>query len=120
MLVELTGEHVDQFGTAPDGRLFRTYRGSIYLPSTLWQVLQKARARAFTEAQAASPLARKPYDFRHAGVSWRLNAGTPATLVAEWAGHTVEVLYRISRHDLGWVLHYRIAVRRACPHGRMT
>ena len=43
---------------------------------------------------------RKPYDFRHAGVSWRLNSGTPATLVAEWAGHTVEVLYRIYAHCL--------------------
>jgi integrase len=100
VLVQMIREHVEQFGIAPDGRLFRTYRGSIYLPSTLWQVLQKARARAFTEAQAASPLARKPYDFRHAGVSWRLNAGTPATLVAEWAGHTVEVLYRIYAHCL--------------------
>ena len=58
-------------------------------------MLHKARPRAFTEAQAASPLVRKLYDFRHPGVSWRLNAGTPATLVAEWAGHTVEVLYRI-------------------------
>ena len=64
-------EHVDEFGTASDGRLFRTYRGSIDLPSTLWQVLQKARPPAFTTAQAVSPLARKPYDFRHAGVSWR-------------------------------------------------
>jgi hypothetical protein len=47
-------------------------------------VLQKARKLAFTEAQQASLLAHKPYDFRHAGVSWRLNAGTPAPLVAEW------------------------------------
>ena len=78
VLVQLLREHVEQYGTAPDGRLFLTYRGGIYLPSTLWQVLQKARAKAFTAAQAASPLARKPYDFRHAGVSWRLNAGTPA------------------------------------------
>ena len=46
----------------------------------------------------SSPLARRPYDFRHAGVSWRLNAGTPAPLVAEWAGHTVEVLLRIYAH----------------------
>jgi integrase len=100
VLVQMIREHIGEFGTAPDGRLFRTYRGGIYLPSTLWQVLQKARVAAFTEAQAASPLARKPYDFRHAGVSWRLNAGTPATLVAEWAGHTVEVLYRIYAHCL--------------------
>jgi integrase len=53
---------------------------------------------AFTQAQAASPLARRPYDFRYAGVSWRLNAGTSAPLVAEWAGHTVEVLLRIYAH----------------------
>jgi integrase len=100
VLVQLIREHIEEFGTGPDGRLFRTYRGGIYLPSTLWQVLQKARVQAFTEVQAASPLARKPYDFRHAGISWRLNAGTPAPLVAEWAGHTVEVLYRIYAHCL--------------------
>jgi integrase len=74
--------------------------GGVYLPSTLWNVLQKAREQAFTPAQLASPLARKPDDFRHAGISWRLNAGTPAPLVAEWAGHTVEVLLRIYAHCL--------------------
>jgi integrase len=98
VLVRMLREHVQEHGTAPDGRLFRTYKGGIYLPSTLWTVLQKARKLAFTEAQAASLLAHKPYDFRHAGVSWRLNAGTPAPLVAEWAGHTVEVLLRIYAH----------------------
>jgi len=48
----------------------------------LWQVLQKARVTAFPPAVVASPLARKPYDFRHAGVSWRLNAGVPGPQVA--------------------------------------
>jgi integrase len=61
-------------------------------------VLQKARKQILTPAQIASPLMARPYDFRHAGVSWRLNAGTPAPLVAEWAGHTVEVLLRIYAH----------------------
>lgn len=36
MLVQLLREHVDQLGTAPDRRVFHTYRGAIYLPSTLW------------------------------------------------------------------------------------
>jgi integrase len=80
VLVEMLREHIHEHGTAPDGRLVRTYRGGIYLPSTLWRVLQEGRKRALTQAQLASPLARKPYDFRHAGVSWRLNAGTPAPL----------------------------------------
>ncbi|HEU5419636.1 MAG TPA: site-specific integrase, partial [Streptosporangiaceae bacterium] len=98
VLVAMIREHVELYGTAPDGRLFQTYRGGIYLPSTLWHVLQKARKRAFTASQVASPLASKPYDFRHAGVSWRLNAGAPPPQVAEWAGHTVEVLHRIYTH----------------------
>ena len=97
-LVRLLREHVDSYGIGPDGRLFWTYRGGIYQPSTLWRVLQKARAVAFPPAVVASPLARKPYDFRHAGVSWRLNAGAPGPQVAEWAGHSVEVLYRIYAH----------------------
>jgi hypothetical protein len=46
---------------------------------------------------AAGPQALR---LRHAGISWRLNSGAPATLVAEWAGHTVEVLYRIYAHCL--------------------
>ena len=41
------------------------------------------------------PLARRPYDLRHAAVSTWLNAGVPAPQVAEWAGHGVDVLLRI-------------------------
>jgi hypothetical protein len=40
-------------------------------------------------------LARRPYDLRHAAVSTWLNAGVPATQVAEWAGHSVAVLLQI-------------------------
>lgn len=93
--MRLLREHLEEFGTNEEGRLFWTYRGAVYQRSTLWQVLYKARVKAFTAAQVKSPLARKPYDFRHAGVSLRLNAGTPATHVAEWAGPSVEVLERV-------------------------
>lgn len=44
VLVTMIREHVQEHGTASDGRLFQTYRGGIFLPSTLWRVLQKARA----------------------------------------------------------------------------
>ena len=40
-------------------------------------------------------MARRPYDLRHAAVSLWLNAGVPATQVAEWAGHSVNVLLRV-------------------------
>jgi len=43
----------------------------------------------------ASPLAKRPYDLRHAAVSLWLNAGVPPTQVAEWAGHSVNVLLRV-------------------------
>ena len=36
-----------------------------------------------------------PYHLRHAAVSLWLNAGVPATQVAEWAGHSVHVLMRV-------------------------
>jgi integrase len=49
----------------------------------------------FTEEVAASPLARTPYDLRHAAVSTWLNGGVPSTTVAEWAGHSVEILHKI-------------------------
>ena len=42
-----------------------------------------------------SPLAGRPYDLRHAAVSLWLNAGVPATEVAERAGHSVQVLLRV-------------------------
>jgi integrase len=58
-------------------------------------VFHKARAAAFAPAGAASLLARRPYDLRHAAVSTWLNAGVPAPQVAQWAGHSVSVLLRV-------------------------
>lgn len=38
---------------------------------------------------------RRPYDLRHSGITWRLNSGIPATEIAAWAGHSVEMLMRV-------------------------
>jgi integrase len=54
-----------------------------------------ARRVALTEEDYASPLAKRPYDLRHACVSTRLAAGVPSTQCAEWAGHSVAVLHQI-------------------------
>jgi integrase len=45
--------------------------------------------------QVLSPLARTPYDLRHAAVSLWLNAGVPAPEVTERAGHSVDVLLKV-------------------------
>ncbi|MFF4240445.1 tyrosine-type recombinase/integrase [Actinomadura geliboluensis] len=94
-LVRILRAHIDRFGVAPDGRLFRTERGGVLLPSGYGRTWHRARTVALTPAEEASDLARRPYDLRHAGVSLRLNAGVPPTQVAEWAGHSVEVLLKI-------------------------
>jgi integrase len=95
-LVRLLRAHLAEFGTAPDGRLFRAVRsGEPISESVYGRTWQKARAVALSEAETASPLARRPYDLRHAAVSTWLNAGVPATQVAEWAGHSVHVLLRV-------------------------
>ena len=94
-LVRILQEHISRYGVAPDGRLFRTERGGVLLPSSYGRTWHKARTLALTPAEVASSLARRPYDLRHAGVSLRLNAGVPPTQVAEWAGHSVEVLLKV-------------------------
>ncbi|MFI6320145.1 hypothetical protein ACIBG8_21615 [Nonomuraea sp. NPDC050556] len=48
-----------------------------------------------TPDQLDSPLMARPYDLRHAGVTWRLFTGVPAAQAAQWAGRSVEVLQRI-------------------------
>jgi hypothetical protein len=46
-------------------------------------------------AQQDFPLARRPYDLRHVGVSVALNAVVPVTEVARRTGHSVAVLLMI-------------------------
>ena len=71
--------HIGQFGTAPDGRLFRGYRGGDLSESVYQRAWQGARLLAFTPAVAFSPLAGRPYDLRHARLSTWLNAGVDLT-----------------------------------------
>jgi integrase len=94
-LVAILRDHIKAYGTAEDGRLFRTSRGGSYSSSAYSYVWQEARALAFTEAQVNSPLAARPYDLRHAALSLWLNAGVPAAEVALRAGNSVEILNRV-------------------------
>jgi hypothetical protein len=94
-LWELLQAHLDTFGTAADGRLFRGARGGPVPDSVYSRVWDRARRLALTEPEVASPLAGRPYDLRHAAVSTWLNAGVDPAQVAEWAGHSVNVLLRV-------------------------
>ena len=94
-LVAWIRRHVEAYGTAPDGRLLRGARGERLSEDASGRVWRAARSVALDSRQAASPLAKRPYDLRHAAVSTWLNAGVQPTLVAEWAGHSVQVLLRV-------------------------
>ncbi|MGZ4432156.1 MAG: tyrosine-type recombinase/integrase, partial [Trebonia sp.] len=94
-LVAILRQHIDIFGVASDGRIFSSDRGRPVASTAISDVWAEARTLALTPGQVVSPLARRPYDLRHAAVSLWLNAGVPATQVAERAGHSVEVLLRV-------------------------
>ncbi|WP_235994881.1 site-specific integrase [Nonomuraea montanisoli] len=94
-LVKILRQHIDEFGTAKDDRLFRSERDGVIASTAYTEVWQQARLLAFTPAQVASPLAKRPYDLRHTAVSLGLNAGVPEPDVAERAGHGVDVLLRV-------------------------
>jgi integrase len=94
-LVKLLRDHIAEFGTGPGGRIFSLPRGGVITSTAYLVIFHKAREAAFTEAEAESLAAQRPYDLRHAAVSTWLNATGDPAQVAEWAGHTVDVLLRV-------------------------
>ncbi|GAA3091464.1 hypothetical protein GCM10017600_41400 [Streptosporangium carneum] len=69
-LVAILRNHLAKHGVSPDGHLFVGERGGPLSESVYGRVWQKARTAALSEAEAASPLAERPYD--------RTTCGTPA------------------------------------------
>lgn len=94
--VRLLRHHIETYGTAPDGRLFRTERGGLLQESGYGEVWARARRAALgTDAAGTSRLVRRPYDLRHAGVSLWLSSGVEPIECARRAGHSVAVLFRV-------------------------
>jgi integrase len=92
----LLQHHIKRFGTTADGRLFTSERNTDQLPVlTVTQTWARAREAVFGDNAQHSQIAARPYDLRHAAVSTWLNAGVSPTQVAEWAGHSVDVLLTI-------------------------
>ena len=94
-LVAILHEHIADYGWSQNGLLFRGEAGESPSSATYRRIWDRARRTALTDAQYAGPLARRPYDLRHAAVSTWLSAGVPAAQVAEWAGHSVDVLLKV-------------------------
>lgn len=94
-LVKILKAHIEEFGTADDGRIFTNERGGLVGSSTYYRVWAEARTYAFPPDKVASKLAARPYDLRHGGVSLGLNGTADPTDVAERAGHSVETLLRV-------------------------
>lgn len=93
-LVGLLRCHLDRYGVAPDGRLFRAVGGGRVRSTEYTAVWKRARKRALTAEDVSSPLADVPYSLRHAGVSGWIKAGVDPTEVARRAGHSPAVLWR--------------------------
>lgn len=94
-LTTLLHHHLAEFGTGPDGRLFPGERADELPKLTYMRAWRAARQIAFVPEVAAGRLGATPYTLRHACVSTWLNGGVPAPQVAEWAGHSVEVLLKV-------------------------
>lgn len=94
-LTAMLHRHIEEYGVVDDGRLFRSMDGGDVAESTLARVWDKARKAVLTPEEYRAPLARRPYDLRHACVSTWLAAGVQPAQIAAWAGHSVAVLHEV-------------------------
>lgn len=113
-LTALLHEHIERFGYAPDGRLFTGERNKTELPKgTINRAWREARASVVTPEVYNSPLAATPYDLRHACISLWIQAGVPPATAAKWAGHSIEILFRIYA---AWLSGSEQALRKNIEH----
>jgi hypothetical protein len=90
--------HLRCYGTTADGCLFRGTRGGPLSESSYGRTWHAARTQALGPAAAATTLARRPYDLRHAALSLWLNAGAASARIAQRAGHSIPMLLAVYTH----------------------
>ncbi|HEY1919574.1 MAG TPA: site-specific integrase [Streptosporangiaceae bacterium] len=98
VLTTMLRRHLADHGTAPDGRMFRGTRGGPLSESVYGRAWHTARHTALGPTLAATPLARRPYDLRHAALSLWLNATSQPAEIAARAGNTTRVLHDTYQH----------------------
>lgn len=118
VLVNLLRQHIERYGTADDGRLFRASRGG-RIPSTEYcDIWERARKTVLSPREVKSDLAAVPYSLRHAGVSLWIKSGVDPAEVAARAGHSIAVLYRFYAKILkGGQQHSNDLISRALEEG---
>ncbi|WP_030572032.1 tyrosine-type recombinase/integrase [Streptomyces aureocirculatus] len=92
--VRILRAHIERFGVAPDGRLFRNQAGNYVDAAAYGTTWARARKYVLTRTELASGLAKRPYDLRHAGISFWLYSGVDPAECARRAGQSIEVLFR--------------------------
>ncbi|MFF7473184.1 tyrosine-type recombinase/integrase [Streptomyces sp. NPDC008092] len=94
VLVRILRDHIARFGVAADGRIFQNAAGN-YIDNAAYCVTWgRAREATLTLDEHALNLAKRPYDLRHAGISFWLASGVDPAECARRAGQSIQVLFR--------------------------
>lgn len=120
-LTALLRNHLDEHGTTQNGQLFRGARGRPLSESLYGRLWGLAPAAALSTGDAASPLARRPYDPRHAAVSTR-SVGCRRTVSFREYGRQprIRVARRVELHRGGSTIRRRNPVERRGSCQRTT
>ncbi|MEU1300341.1 hypothetical protein [Streptomyces shenzhenensis] len=94
VLVGMLREHIRNFGVAPDGRLFCNAAGDYIDASAYGITWGRVREAVLALDEHALELAKRPYDLRHAGISFWLASGVDPAECARRAGQGIQLLFR--------------------------
>ncbi len=105
VLVAALRSHLDQYGTAPDGRVFwhetKTKTNRPPVPGDAYRrAWQRARHAALTPAELSAGVAERVYDLRHGCASVLLSNRVSPIETARRLGHSVAQLYTTYAHWL--------------------
>ena len=94
VLVRMLLEHIARFGVTADGRIFQNAAGN-YIDAAAYGITWgRAREATLTMDEHVLNLAKRPYDLRHAGISFWLASGVDPAECARRAGQSIQVLFR--------------------------
>ncbi|SFO13201.1 hypothetical protein SAMN04487980_10721 [Streptomyces sp. cf124] len=94
VLVSMLREHIQCFGVAADGRVFQNAAGNYVDFAAYGITWRRAREAPLTLEEHALELVKRPYDLRHAGISFWLASGVDPAECARRAGQSIQVLFR--------------------------